>query len=482
MRHRLSRISPRLLGYLVLGLFLMIGLIAFQKERVDSFFSLGDETIHAEFAGRSKVIGDDLTYDDTVKLNGVVVGKVTTIEQTPRGTMIVGLLVQRGTRAKLGSEPSAFIDPTLVTDGVQYVGLRTGGDPDRRFTSDLIPASHTTMPVYLDDVLKDLSPARSQAGVRAAVGQTEATLRQGGSDAVRDLVTDSPANLTPAGAVLTAFRGTNPDSDLNNLVTGLESVSSALNQQQGQLSSTVRSLNLTSQALAQGSPALSRTIAMGPDTLRETRAGLADLRPTLDKLDRTSQDFRPSARALDDVLSDLGPTLHRARPVFGDLRAVVHDARPLFERLPDTSRVGVRTLDDIKGPVLDRVNGPIKDRIYAPFVGKNEYKGGSSPIPTYKELGYFISAFSNVFKHYDANGALARLEAGAGANSLTGTKFPMSLEQYLEKLGLQQPAGPNPPGQLLGKADPSKAAPTQVLPHDLVPDPKSEIPLLGGTR
>jgi phospholipid/cholesterol/gamma-HCH transport system substrate-binding protein len=484
MKRGLSRLSPKLLGYVVLVLFMVVGVIAFQKEKVESLFSFGHETIHAEFAGRSKVIGDDLTYDDTVKLNGVVVGKVTTIEQTPKDTMIVGLLLEPGTKAKLGTMPSAFIEPTLATDGVQFVGLRTGGDPGQGFSGDLIPLSRTKMPVYLDDVVKDLSPARSQQGVRATIGQIDATLRQGGSDAIRTLVTDSPANLTPAGVVLTAFRGTNPQSDLSTFVTGIESFSEALNQQQGQFSSTVRSLNLTTRALAAGSPALAQAIGIGPDTLRETRAGLADLQPTLSKLQRTSDDFDPSARKLDDLLTDFGPTLHRARPVFHDLRHVLHDARPLFDRLPDTSRVGIRTLDHIRGPVFDRLNGPIKDRIYAPFVGRNEYKGGSSPIPTYKELGYFISAFSNVFKHYDANGALARLEAGAGGNSLTGTKFPMSMEQYLETLGLQRPIGPNPHNELLGKVDLDKAHPGQALPNDLTPNSApnsgSSIPLLGG--
>jgi phospholipid/cholesterol/gamma-HCH transport system substrate-binding protein len=482
MKRALARLSPKALGLVVLGVFLLIGLIAFQKERVETFFAFGSETMHAEFAGRSKVIGDDLTFDDTVKLNGVVVGKVTTVDETPQGTMMVGLQLDPGTRAKLGTEPSAFIDPTLVTDGVQYVGLRTGGDPDQAFTGDTIPLARTKMPVYLDDVLKDLSPAKSQQGVRAMVGQTDSTLRQGGTDAIRNLVSDSPANLAPAGAVLTAFRGTNPDSDLSTLVDGFESFSEAINQQQGQFSSTVSSLNATTQALAAGGPALAQTVAIGPDTLRETRAGLADLQPTLRKLQRTSDDFDPSARKLDDLLCDFGPTLHRARPVFHDLREVLHDARPLFEHLPDTSRVGIKTLDDVKGPVFDRVNGPIKDRIYAPFNGRNEYKGGGSPIPTYKELGYFISAFSNVFKHYDANGALARLEAGAGGNSLTGTKFPMSMEEYLESMGLQQPAGPN--AGALGYVDPSAARPSSAIPNGLVPNSApsagSSIPLLGG--
>lgn len=485
MKSRLSRISPKVLGVIVLVLFLLAGWAAFQKERLATVFTIGHETIHAEFAGRAKAIGDDLTYDDTVKLNGVVVGKVTTIEQTPTGTMLVGLLVDPGTREKLGSAPTAFIQPTLVTDGVQFVGLQTGGVPDKPFTDDTIPLGRTRMPVALDDVLRELSSAQAQQGVRATIGQTDATLRQGGSDAIRTLAADAPNTLNPAGVVLGAFRGTNPDADLTQLVSGFESVAEAMNQTQGQFSSTVASLNRTTQALAAGSHPLTEAIASGPDTLRTTRAGLADLTPTLGKLQRTSDDFRPSARQLDSFLQEFGPVLHRSVPVIADLRDVMSDARPLLHELVPTADAGNEVLDDIKGPVLDRVNGPIKDRIYADFVGKNEYKNGSVPIPTYQELGYLISASANVWKHYDGNIAIARLEAGAGANSVGGTKFPKSLEEYLETFGLQQPPGPNPSGNgpipQLGKATPGKANPRQDVPGR---DSSgiAGLPLLGGSR
>lgn len=472
--------TPRMLGVLVLVLFLLVGCAAFQKERLSTFFTIGHETIEAEFGNRAKLIGHDLTYDHVVKLNGVVIGKVTTLEETDRGTMVASMLVDPGTRAKLGSAPTAYISPTLVTDGVQFLGLRSGGDPGERFADDRIPLERTKLPVYLDDVLNTLSSARAQEGVRSTISQTDATLRQGGSEAVRDLATNAPETLKPAGAVLSAFRGTNPDSDLSQMVTGLRSVASAMTEKEGRFESLVRSMDATTNALAAGARPLSAAVATAPDTLRVTRAGLEDLRPALDKLRRSSEDFRPSARQLDEFLGEFGPVLYRARPVFDDLRDVLHDARPLMDRLVPTAGVGTDVLNDIKGNVFDRVNGPIKDRIYGPFIGKNEYKGSSNPIPTYKMLGYFNSAFSNVFKHYDSNGALARLAAGPGGNSVGGTKFPKSLEQYLETLGLQQPVGPNPSGDgpvpQLGKAEPERAKPQDALPK------APSLPLLGGDR
>ena len=481
MKKALSKLSPKAFGALVLVLFLLVGWAAFEKSKIDTWFSFGDQSLAAEFQNRAKLIGDDLTYDHVVKMNGVVVGKVTTIDQTDHGTMIAHMIVNPGIREKLGSTPSAFIIPTLVTDGVQYVGLETGGDPGQTFNGDLIPLERTRMPVYLDDVLKSVSSKQAIHGLQTFIGQSDATFRQGGSDAIRALVTDAPATLRPAGVVLNAVRGTQPDSDLTKLVEGFESFSQALNQQQGQWSSTVRSLGLTTQALAAGSRPLSDFVASAPDTLRVSRAGLADLRPALHKLKDTSEDFRPSARKLDDFLQDFRPVIHRARPVIHDLRDVLEDARPLLKRLVPTADTGTRVVDDVKGRVFDRVNGPIRDRLYAPYVGKNEFKGDDVPYPLYKEVGYFISSFSNVFQHYDANNAIARLEAGVNGQSLLGTKFPKSIEEYNESLGLQMPPGPNPSEKgPLGAVEPKKADPKSDIPQ--LTGKNTDMPMLGGSK
>lgn len=481
MKKALSKLSPKAFGGLVLVLFLLVGWAAFEKSKIDTWLTFGHETIAAEFANRAKLIGDDLTYDHVVKMNGVVVGKVTTLDQTDHGTMIAHMIVNPGIREKLGSTPTAFVIPTLVTDGVQYVGLETGGDPGQTFTGDLIPLERTRLPVYLDDVLKSVSSKQAIHGVQTFIGKADDTFRQGGSDAIRALVADAPATLRPAGVVLDAVRGTQPQTDLTQLVEGLESFSQALNQQPGQFSSTVRSLDLTTQALAAGSRPLAEAIASGPDTLRVSRAGLADLRPALHKLKDTSEDFRPSARKLDDFLHEFGPVIHRARPVFRDLRDVLEDARPLLHRLVSTADVGTDVVDDVKGRVFDRVNGPIKDRIYAPYVGKNEYKGDDVPYPTYKELGYFISAFSSVFQHYDANSAVARLEAGGGGQTVLGAKFPKSIEEYMESFGFAQPPGPNPSENgPLGTVDPKKADPKSDVPQ--LTGKNTDMPMLGGSR
>lgn len=439
-----TKFSPKVLGVVVIVLFLLVGWVAFQKEAVHTFlFTQGDENIEAEFGERAKLIADDLTYVHQVKLNGVIIGKVVNIEETDRNTMIATLRVEDGTRAKLGTAPTATIRPTLVTDGVQNVLLESGGERGATYTEERIPLDRTRLPVALDDVLGTISSDDAVKGVRSFIDRSDATLAQGGGEAVRQLVTDAPATLRPAGTVLGAFRGTEPKTDLNRVVVGLQSIAAAVNKQPGQFSRIVRDLDATTTALGQSGAPLAAALRTGNETLRVTRAGMADLRPALERLRVTAEDFRPSARALDSALEDFEPVLDEARPVFDDLREVLDDLRPVLHDLDPIMEKGDHALDGLKGPVFDRVNGPIRDRLYSPLKGENEYSNSASAFPFYQEIGYLFSDANSVWQHYDGNNAVARLEAGAGGQNVGGTKFPSTIEQYLEAYGLGKPIGPD---------------------------------------
>jgi phospholipid/cholesterol/gamma-HCH transport system substrate-binding protein len=467
MKQRAQKFSPKVLGVLVIVLFLLVGWAAFQKEAIASAFWFNSETIKAEFGGRAKLIADDLTYVHQVKFNGVIVGKVHNIEETDNGTMIATLLVEKGTREKLGTAPTAEIRPTLVTDGVQNVLLYSGGAQGQPFTEDRIPLERTKLPVALDDVLTAISSKDAIKGVRTFISRTDATLKQGGGDAVRGFVSDAPLTLQPAGVVLNAFRGTESQTDLTRLVDGFEHLAEAMNRNNGQFSAIVRDLDTTTGALAAGSRPLSESISTGPETLRVTRAGMADLRPALDKLKVTSEDFRPSARELDDFLDEFGPALKKARPPFNDLRDVLKDLRPVLHDLVPTMDRGDEALQDVKGVVFDRLNGPIKDELYSPLkMQDKEYKGSNSPYPFYADIGYFLSNSASVWQHYDSNQAIARLEAGGNGQTVGGTKFPKTFEEYLEDFGLQRPIGPNPDNGPL---------PTPST-KNLVPDNAGDLP------
>ena len=434
-------LPAKTIGVIVVLAITLWGIASFSTARIGSFLSRGD-TIKAEFSREYKT----RDFQDKIKLAGVVVGEITGVEKTDHGTTMVSMRVDPGVREKLGDSPSAAIRPTLVVGGIYYLALTPGGVGNEFPDDGVIPLPRTTVPVELDRVLTTVNPP-AQHGIQTTVDQLDTTLAQGGEPAIKGLVRTAPQVLAPAGGLLQSVNGTRPGVDLPQLVNGLERTAAVLNKRKGQLSAILDKLNGSSAALAASSKPLSAELAKAPEQLRVARAGLIDLQPTLDELKDVAPEFRPSARKLDKTLGELDPVISRARPVVNDLNGLLDDAKPLLQRLEPTADRGSRVFDDVRGPVLDRVNGPIMDTVNTPWRGTGAYANGGDGQVFYKEVGYLGAIGADVFKFHDRNGGMARLMAGVGINSVVGGNGNVqSLEQYLEGLGLQQPAGPQEQG------------------------------------
>lgn len=432
--------SKTTMGVLLMLLITAASATVYYKEHITTTVSgmFGHDTVKAEFAKANQLV--EFRHGGDVKIAGVRVGTVTDLEETEAGTSIVTMQVNDGVREKLGSTPSAQIYPTLMLDGRWFISLRPGGEGD--FGNDMIPLGRTNVPVSFGRVLSALTPP-AREGIQAAVTQLDGVLKQGGSDALRDLMRDAPGTLEPSGDVLEAFQGTRP-GDLTRLVTGLRNTAAAFTERGGQVDAVLDSVHGSTAALAAGSRPWAESIETMPETMRTTRAGMADLQPTLDRLAESAENFRPAARQMDPFFAQLDPVLARTRPLLGDLRSLLVDARPLVERLVPVTRESTKVFDDLSGPVLDRLNGPMANTVMSPWKGTGQYEGGgASGHLFYEELGYLASRASQVFGWHDKTGAHARLSVGVGLNTAgSAAGVHMSLEQYLEMLGFQQPPGP----------------------------------------
>jgi phospholipid/cholesterol/gamma-HCH transport system substrate-binding protein len=424
----------RAIGIVVLVVILVAGFAAFEKDEITTAVNNGD-TIQAEFSRGYKLDN----YRSDVRVADVQVGKVTDVESTDHGTVLVTMKVKDDIRDVLGRSPSAAIRPTTLLGGVYYVALTPGG-AHGTFAGP-IPVARTSVPVELGEVLSALTPPARQ-GVQSSVSRLDATLHQGGKDAARSLIQDAPGTLRPTGDVLNAALGTRPETDLTGLVSGLRNTAAVLNRTDGQLDAIFTDLNRSTGALAAERQPLSGALANLPATLRTTRTGLGDLHGTLDRLISTATSLQPTARSLDSLLGKLDPVLDRTRPVVSETRDLVGAARPLVQELVPTVDSGTQDLANVRGPVLDRLNGPIKDLVLSPWKGTGVYAGGGNGHRFYEEVGYLGVNGAKVFQTHDGNGAQGRLMAGVGARTLGGAAVPMSLEQYLETLGLEQPLGP----------------------------------------
>lgn len=407
------------------------------KPAVQSALRSGD-TIRAEFDGNYQLHPNE----SKVKLDGLAVGVVTGVGRSDHGTVIVSMKIDKGVREKLGTAPTARIEPTTILGGIYSVDLQRGGPTGA--PAGVIPVSHTSTPVELDRVLEAL-PQSARTGLRHTVGNLDATLADGGGSALDSVLRDAPPTMRTGGQVLAAARGTHPDTDLSTLVGDLDSTARALDRTDGQLGDIVDDLATTTSVLAREREPLATSIATLPQTLTATRSGLADLGATLDRLKTTAPAFRPSAQRLGPLLARLDPVLRQTRPLVADLRPTVADARPLVDRLVPTSTQATSVLDDVRGPVLQRLNGPIIHDVLSPWHGTGGYEGGGRAEQAdhtfYQELGYLVARFNNLSKSFDQNGNFVNFHLGTGSTGVLLGGTPLNLTQLLQHILGQQPGG-----------------------------------------
>jgi phospholipid/cholesterol/gamma-HCH transport system substrate-binding protein len=422
---RIRRISPLAYGTILVMGVVVAAVLVFERPMVRTVFSPGD-TITAVFA-RSYRLAE---YVDPVKIAGVEVGRVTSVDTLDDGRSRVDLKLDSGTVEKLGYAPSAAIRPATLLGGKYYVELIPGGAPGE-FSGE-IPTERTRIAVEIDAIVQTLQP-RARDGLRVFVDKLDATLGQGGTPALQKLAHDAPATLASTGPVFDAAGGDRPET-LTKLVRGLDRTASVLSRQQGQLQDILSSLNATATVFDRARAPLSETIRQGPETLRVTRTGMVSLRTTLDKLTGTADDLRPTAKALDPLLQHLDPVLDRTAPVVGKLRDVLDDLKPTLHDLAPAVSKGTDVLDDL-GPVLDRVNGPILDALNSPWKGEGRYAGNGSPYPLYKDIAYLFTNVNGATKYVDKNGSGLSIEVGVGgADALSDVKGLPNSEQVLRDL------------------------------------------------
>lgn len=403
------------LGLLVVAVGVVLAVVLIAKQPILTALRPG-ETLALELPRNYKL--DE--YASVVKVGGTEVGVVSGVEDVRDGTRI-DLKLDSGTRALLGTAPSAHIRPTTILGGRYYVALEPGGERGT-FEDDAIPADRTTTPVELDEVLAAVPPD-AQAGLRGTVERLDTTFESGAGDALARVARTAPATLEPGGVVLDALRGTRPDTDLARTVADLDATAAALTRTPGRLRETVDALAGTARVLATNAGPVDQVVASLPDVLRRAREGAARLGPTLDLVTDVAGEARPAVRELDGLLDELDPALAELRPVLADLRPVLEDARPLVDDLTPAVERATEVVRDLRGPVLDRVNGPISDQILTEWHGTApKYpNGGGTGNLFYEELGYMFAHINSAVKYANASAHMLAFQPGAGTTSVTGT-------------------------------------------------------------
>jgi phospholipid/cholesterol/gamma-HCH transport system substrate-binding protein len=336
-----------------------------------------------------------LVRGNYVEVAGHPVGTVESVKLDDHGQARIEMSVGSGFDP-LHEGTTAVIRATSLS-GIanRYVELNPGPNSAPKIASGgRISADRTTAPVDLDQVFDTLDP-KTRAGLQQII-QGSATQYGGRVAQARATLRYLNPALSTSSRVATEL--VRDRAAFNRFVTQTAEVVSAVDERRNDLAALVGNANSTARAIGSENVALSRALALLPNTLRRANTTFVNLRITLDDLDVLVNASKPATKRLAPLFARLRPLVADARPTIRDLRLLIrrrganNDLIELVGKMPRLDAVAKQTFPhDIAAlekslPVISYI------RPYAP------------------DLTGWIEKFGHGAANYDANGHFARIQ------------------------------------------------------------------------
>ena len=466
-----------------------------------------------------------LAQESDVRIGGVSVGKVKTVELAPIDKRVNGkdtteaVIEIEPEFAPISSDARAILRAKTLL-GETYLELTSGTEPGAEEAPVALGAAANASDADAEGA--EAIPEGGTLGIGRTAEQTQIDeifnaldeetrasfqrWQQNAAVAIRDRgldLNDAFGNLGPfvtdTSEVVEILE--RQKLALKGLVRDTGAVFEALTERDQELAGVITGSNDTFSALAEQERALAETFQIFPTFQRETRA-------TFERLDEFQLNTRPLVQELLPVARDLSPTLRNVRRLSPDLRDLFID----LEDLQRVSEKGLPALEDILdglAPVLDRLDpflanlnpvvdylsfhrANVTDFLGAPGVahaGVLEPNRPDDPAPRHalRVLGHFSTESLSIWptrlstnrgNSYLAPGALTRIATDGmfpnfdckNTDYGPGSTDPDEDEVFNDQAPPDDVNGGNPPG--------STYAPCVVQ----GPYPNSEFDNLGGER
>jgi virulence factor Mce-like protein len=388
-----------------------------------------------------------------VRIAGVEVGKVTTIEPLPDSNAAQLTMTIEDSGRPIHEDARIQIRPRLFLEGNLFVDMQPGSPSAPEMENgDTIPIQQTYNSVQLDQILTGL-----QSEVR---GNLQLLLRElgdafdryGGAEGLQTFNRSGADAFRYTSQVNEAVLGTE-EGDLAGFTRNFARVAQALNQNDTQLQDLVTNLRIVTGSFAAESGALRESISLLPGVLDQADPVFANLNASFPALRAFAVEALPGVRST-------GPTIDVSLPFIRQLRALVSEdelrglTADLRGTIPSLARLTRRQI-----PFLEeaRALSSCFTNVIIPWsadeVGNGETDGAGDPInPVYQETGYGLVGIGGESRSGDANGQYIRVGAGGGVNTVvtnTGdvgvTPFPIEGSEPNINSSRKTPFRPNVP-------------------------------------
>lgn len=395
LANRLGIDQRALVGLVVLAGGTLLWVFAFVGGGFHSPIGQSKTTVKASFASIEHIV-----HNDPVRVNGVLVGRVSKAEQNPGGrggTLTFEVDKSAGTIHK---DAGASIVWRTVLGANEAVALDPGTPSSGPLGDATIPQSQTSNQVELDEVTQAVHGG-AQPGVRTMLQQLGPAFsaHPALAHALSTLTQVAPSAKTGIGAL----RGEVRDVDLRNLVRNAGAAARALDVGTGG-ERTRRFVEGAAKTLTAPDMADLRTaIVRAARALHPSQVMFAHLDRILYRLDPLLPKLLRQAPRVAPTLRSLRPAVAHAHALLADADPLLRKLRPTVHSLERAARAGVPVLDEV-APSLDRLAKDILPGLARVYPEEN--------LPVYKLIGPTIVGLGTLSNFVDQDGELANLTAG----------------------------------------------------------------------
>lgn len=233
--------------------------------------------------------------------------------------------------------------------GIRYLDLIPGTHGTPLANGAVLPASQTSTPVNLDQVL-DTFNGPTRKGTDNFVGELGAGLA-GQGDNVNQTLAQAPAFVTALGSVSSAVNA-RPQA-MRNLITGAQGAAAAFDPVRTQLADGFTPENEALQPFVVRRPAVDATLDQAPPTLSTASAELPQVRALLAQVQGLAQAARPTLSTAPGALRKTTTLLVSAKPGLRSADATLTLARRAVSPTLSFLKVAQPALPDINRAISD---------------------------------------------------------------------------------------------------------------------------------
>src|SRR5215210_8509225 len=276
----------------------------------------GDYTVKARFQNAAQLVKGNL-----VQTGGAPIGKIKTIDLTPRGEAEVTLKIEDDYAPLRRGTLATIRQASLSGVANRYIDLRMAPQSGAKIPNGgILEQDSTTTAVDLDQLFDTFDPATRKALTGVIRGSAAQYYKGKGKG---KQFNEGIAYLNPSLAASSRlFRELNRDTPLlERFIVSSSQLVTDIADRRDDLAGLVDELATTTTAIGNQSDALAESIGRLPGFQRRANTTFVNLRAALDDLDPLVESSKPVAKKLRPFLAELRPLARGARPTLNDLSA-----------------------------------------------------------------------------------------------------------------------------------------------------------------